>query len=489
MIKNVLIFSGSALLFSFLCWPLFLSAQGVKTYYKQYSIFTHGEENFICEPYQVRKDDWIYKIFRRKGEISESDFPKFLKIFKQINPKIHNLDAIEPGYQILIPLKRVDGQTYTQETPGIVEVPVLEFSVNPTKMDLNRFVRSHTVQPGDTVSDLLGKDFLNKDGSVSSHGRQAFVLLNPGVKDINRVYKGSQVLIPTPDLLSQPWFAAFLKEGVPPEGVRQIKSQKTVQQDMDPIPPGQMKRLERYSRLIQGTLINQGKLHFPGEVGNTRVLDLSKIPILEGKGGEKTLIMPQGTTADTLEKDLLKSIKAHWKQIKIQEINETMTWADLLFSERQSMADKVGNSDEVIAELISLTSFSYYPKESIQFSIKDIQMETRLGRIDRGKIPGLLINEGTAYGLALEALENKGYEVLTLPSELTMGELTTLIFTKLGYATWKNPSFTTTGTVQTLRGVYVSKDMDKAFIARKKPDPSAIQFLKKENIKLFILAL
>ncbi|WDP85082.1 MAG: hypothetical protein HUN05_07980 [Desulfobacter sp.] len=138
--------------------PLPSRADGVKTHYKQYSIFTYENEDYLCEPYRVKKDDWLYKIFRQKGEISASDFPRFLTIFQKINPQLNNIDAIAPGIQILIPLKRVDKKAYVQKEDGMVEVPVLEFSLNLDEKNLAAFIHKRSVKKGDTVSTLLGKD-------------------------------------------------------------------------------------------------------------------------------------------------------------------------------------------------------------------------------------------------------------------------------------------------------------------------------------------
>ena len=73
------------------------SATGVKTSFKKYTLYTYEDQLYLCEPYLVRHNEWLYKIFRQKGEISASDFPLFLKIFKHINPNIGNIDAISPA--------------------------------------------------------------------------------------------------------------------------------------------------------------------------------------------------------------------------------------------------------------------------------------------------------------------------------------------------------------------------------------------------------
>ena len=114
------------------------AASGVKTSLKKYSIITHENQAVLCEPYTVKKDDWLYKIFRQKGEISEQDFPLFISIFKTINPGISNIDTISPGVQILIPLKIDNRQAYMPDDTGMVAVPVVEFSNMPGQESLKK---------------------------------------------------------------------------------------------------------------------------------------------------------------------------------------------------------------------------------------------------------------------------------------------------------------------------------------------------------------
>ncbi|MCK5835900.1 MAG: hypothetical protein KAH09_01420 [Desulfobacula sp.] len=469
--------------------PSYFHAAGVKTYYKQYSIFTHEDEYILCEPYQVKKDDWLYKIFRKKGEISKEDFPKFLTIFNIINPQIKNIDAIEPGITILIPLKKVGKQAYDQETPGIVEVPVIEFSATPDKFDIESFVRKHTIQAGDTVSTLLSKEFLKKGGAISKEAQKAFVRLNPHIKNIDKIYQGTQVVIPDPSILAQPWFETFLKQGR--KGIKSIYKTPgvtTSDQVLPVIPPQEMIRLKRYSELIKGTLINQGQMYFPGtRFQPDLIINLSKIPVIESKDGQKTLIIPSDRLGKALGRDLVKNIKAYWKQVKIQGIDETLSIANAFGIKENSMADKPAIPNQLISKLLSATSYPYILDENIIFASGKIEMETSFGRIPRQGMPDLLVNMGNVYGLALEELERKGYQILTISPGLTMGEICLVLFTHLGYSTWKNPSFTHQGKFETLQGIYVVKNKEKLFIARQKPDPTVLQFLETKNIKLLII--
>ncbi|MCP3942167.1 MAG: hypothetical protein GY710_11875 [Desulfobacteraceae bacterium] len=480
---------GTALILIILLLTAYGNAAGVKTYYKQYSIFTYENENILCEPYQVKKDDWLYKIFRQKGEISETDFPRFLKIFTEINPKINNIDAITPGLTILIPLKPVETQMSDRQTLRIVKVPVIEFSSVPETFNIHPFIRQHTIRAGDTVSKLLDTQFLKKNGAISQEAKTTFTHLNPGIKDINMIYQGTQVALPDPSILSQPWFKSFLKYGrTGPKPILHTPGKMPPDSKLPVISPRQMMRLKRYAALIQGSLINQGQMYFPGKARRPGfILDLTKTPLIKDKNGQRILIIPSNGRSSSLANNLIKNIKAYWKHIKVQEINKAISMADELKKNKNSLSDKAIAPAELISKLLSVTQYQYTPDEKISFSIGPVEMNTSLGRISQENQPDLFINPGRVYGLALKTIEKQGHQLLSFSPGLTMSELILTLFTNLGYSTWENPSFTTSGSVKNIQGIYVAKDKEKIFFTRQKPDTIAMQFLESEGIQFLIL--
>ncbi|OGR27116.1 MAG: hypothetical protein A2277_09460 [Desulfobacterales bacterium RIFOXYA12_FULL_46_15] len=138
--------------------PSHSKTSSVKTSYKRYSIIKYKGEDILCEPYKVNKNDWLYKILRKKGEISEKDFPHFISIFKEINPDISDIDAIQPGTNILIPLKKINKDEYNLSTPDNVDVPVVKFSTSDKDPDLQPFLKKHIVQNGETTDSTYGKE-------------------------------------------------------------------------------------------------------------------------------------------------------------------------------------------------------------------------------------------------------------------------------------------------------------------------------------------
>ncbi len=476
MKKQILFRSIVFALISIFVIPNFSGAKtkGVKTSYKRYSIFNFKNEDVLCEPYTVSKDDWLYKIFRKKGEISEKDFPQFLIIFKDLNPEISNIDAIEPGISILIPLKKVKKQDYDQTTPGTIDVPVIEFSTTPEDLDLKSYVKPHTIKKGETVSNLIDKKFLKKGGSLSDEGMKAFQLANPNIKNINVIYEDAQVYLPDPSITSEPWFKSLLpKKPFFTKGI--TENAKNRQKKIE---AHELAQLKKYASLIGGTLLNQGKMYFPGSNNSKKSIDLSTTPLIEMKDGSKILIL----SGNTSNKALLEHIQNHWKNLRTQAFSESMK----RLTEQKTMQPQINQTIEyqkMIENIISQTGFEYIPNAKIPFIFNNIQLEAPFSRIVRKETTDLLINFGHVYGAAINVLEKREFDIISITPQLTIPEAINLLFSHLGYSTWENPSFFTGKTVETIRGIYAVKKNEKLFVSLGPLSTQAVRYLEKENIK------
>jgi len=468
-------------------------ATGVKTSFKKYSLFTYGGRVYLCEPYLVRKDEWLYKILRRKGEISAADFPLFLDIFRTINPHISNIDAISPGSRILIPLKQVDKDAYAHNSNNTVEMPVLAFATGITPPMVSRHTRKHTVKAGDTISELLSREFLTSGGNVSKVGEKAVRHLNPGIKNINCIYQGTRILIPDPSILSQPWFNDFIamgnKQRPPSDRVStSIPGEKrTAPHGPKSLSMADLAHLKRYTQLIRGRLMHQGKLFFPsGSPGGTpKFIDLSKTPVISGPAGEKILLTGPGATEGALDPDLVAAMKAHWRDLKIKKLRDVLNAGEQRST--QPMKDVPESQTSLIRTLLAATAYAYEPRVFFPMSLNKVQMTVSLGRITHDHAPDLLINSGSVYGSALDRLKSRGYQILDLPAGLTFGEICTRLFSRLGYQVCPDPSFNADRQVRNIPGVYVEKGMEKLFLTRAPLFPSAATFLENEKIEVILL--
>jgi hypothetical protein len=500
----VFIFSAITALTSFVSFVPDAEARGVKTSYKRYSIFNYKNEEILCEPYVVNKGDWLYKIFRKKGEISDKDFPRFLIIFKQINPQINNIDAILPGVTILIPLQKVLEGDYNQTSPGNVEVSVIEFSKSQEdfSLKLQAFGKKHTVQKGESVSTLIDKDFLIKGGDISKEGLKAFKLANPNVTNINIVYAGTDIYLPDPDVRSQPWFKDLMsgqnsnnspKGAVDPAtkersetsapGARPELRAKQVK-----IQAHKLVQLQRYSSLIGGTLLGSGKMYFPGENNSIHALDLGSTPLIEFPSGEKILILSGGN----VNEELLEHIKAYWKGLKTQLISDSLNKLTGLDRDKRKTPEdlpsapnnQISSHKKMIAALLSQTDYDYISDAKISFILNNLQLEAVFGRMIREDKVDILFNFGNVYGAALDVLKKREFKILSITPELSQEDIVKMIFSSLGYNIMANPSFFTGKKVESINGIYASKGDNKLFISMNSLNMAARDYLNREEITI-----
>ena len=105
--------------------------QSAALLYKSYVVRKDRGRDILCAPYIVQRNDYVIKLFRERGEIAHADFPEFLLIFSRLNPQIRNADLIQPGEQILVPLKKIAPNSHPDQESGIVTIPFVSLSAVP----------------------------------------------------------------------------------------------------------------------------------------------------------------------------------------------------------------------------------------------------------------------------------------------------------------------------------------------------------------------
>jgi hypothetical protein len=449
-----------------------LAAQRVKTSYKHYSIFNFQEKNILCEPYIVQKDDWLYKIFKQKGEISEQDFPFFISIFKQLNPHIHNIDAIAPGARILIPLKFVNKQDFLPDHEGMLKVPVVEFQDKTARPSPKIKLREYTISPGDTVSELMDQVFLKKGGGISPEGLHHFYQLNPHIKSVHRVHPGDRIRLPDP-ALSHSSLKPLLFEDTATATVS----------------PEKIQHLQQYAAAINGRLVHQGKLYFPGRDGGNDVqLDLSRTPLIEsGDTNDKTLLIPgrHPGGGQLLDEMMRQTIASYWRQFKLQSIDAVIEQLITIKKEMHIPAGHLSNS--WIADILFDTPFEYFSKETIRFQLNHLQVSVVMDRVKRPGVPDLLLNFGSVYGQGITAIQQAGFEVLSFSAQKSINDQIHHLLSALGYNVWQDPSFNHKGTVEPLTGIYAEQPESRLFICFFPLTQDARSFLETRQIRYVFL--
>jgi hypothetical protein len=289
-------------------------------YYKSYVVRYDRGWNILCEPYIVQKDDWVFKLFRQKGEISHSDFPEFLRIFARLNPHIQNIDHIRPGQHILIPLKRVDEDILSEESSGVVTIPY--FSAKDLPETKTKEASSYRVKSGDCVSVLIA-DRYGKYGTESYHaGEELFREMNPQIKNLNLIYAGQMIRLPNPQTNIPSPSRSSEDRAVPHENP--VSEGSVAVSDTKTSPASVLKVGEKptdsalpdVASILDATLFNKGSYYLPRHGQKDFKIDLSRTPFIKLDSGTRIFFF-KGDDNPELE---MKTIKTFWKDVRVVTI-------------------------------------------------------------------------------------------------------------------------------------------------------------------------
>ncbi|MBW2100937.1 MAG: hypothetical protein JRG68_09340, partial [Deltaproteobacteria bacterium] len=177
---------------------------GSAVLYKNYVICRDKGEEILSSPYIVRKDDWLLKLFRQRGEISEKDFPEFLMIFRRINPDVPDINTIQPGKHILIPIKKLEPNTLPGQSSGRVTIPFVTLSNIPDT--LAAYSSKYIIKKGDCVSILISRKYGPYGTKSYKEGIKIFEVINPDIPNLSHIYQGQRINLPDPSIKNQPWY-------------------------------------------------------------------------------------------------------------------------------------------------------------------------------------------------------------------------------------------------------------------------------------------
>jgi hypothetical protein len=277
----------------------------------------------------VQKNDWVYKIFRQKGEISQQDFQEFLEIFRRLNPKIGNVDQIRPGQQILIPLKKLEQGSLPGQASGMVTIPFV--TISQISEILEAFSKKYRVAQGDWVSRLVAARFGDYGTSSYERGLELFKALNPEIKNLNLIYSGQMLNLPDPSLQNQPWYQSLFDAsgrlrseddlGPPLPAVPVPTEAPTEQGEYQAGDP-----MAEAARALEGKLLKRGTFFFPQEKGRTLELDLAQFPMIELQDGTRILFANE----DSLDKADLTMLPSRWKNVRVVDVPAQATVEQLL---------------------------------------------------------------------------------------------------------------------------------------------------------------
>lgn len=302
--------------------------------YKNYVIIKDRGHDILCDPYTVRKNDWVLKVFRQKGEIAHKDFPLFLTIFKRINPQIKDVNTIRPGEQIYIPLRRIKPDSMPGQETGVVTIPFVTLSDAAPKIDtqhLQKEAKSYTIKRGDTVSKLISKHFAKYGTKSYKEGLALFKAMNPNIKNLNLIFAGDSIYLPQPQMQQQQWYKPLVDKDDSPaqlsaDAPRPRDIPRMPEERIKKAPPAPQTPLARAAQTLGATLLDRGTYYLPRPGQNDLKLNLKVSPVMELGDGQR-LVFPNTTRTKSAH---LQQIQTYWNAADIIPITAATTTEQIL---------------------------------------------------------------------------------------------------------------------------------------------------------------
>jgi len=236
-------------------------AQGTRLRFEK-TLFVQATETgrVFAETRQVEAGESLWKILSGQYGIREEDMPVLLQAFRAVNPGL-DPERLSPGQVVRVPFKVEE-----------------RLSAAPAPRQ-----RSYTVRSGDSLWKVLRTRF-QVPRERMTEALEAVARANPGIKDLNRLYVGQDIVIP--GLAGEPTAPAAAEAAVP----------TSYRPALDLL------------RTLGCQVQDEGETFLPLRRGRTVRLDARDFPILTGPAGGRVILDPGAR----LSAALVRAVGEEW---------------------------------------------------------------------------------------------------------------------------------------------------------------------------------
>jgi len=217
--------------------------------------------------YIVKKGDILSTIVRHIPGVTEADLADNYRLIQELNPHIENVNKLSVGQKLILPgrpLAEKQQQTFTiaDTSPTAPVTPVTGS-------------KTYLIQEGDTLYKIIAREI--KDTSNIKEKYRIIKSLNPSIKDINKIYAGQTITLPTKD------FSVL--------AAASSTEDKFIESDIDKItssdaritmpPEARLAVIKHVLSQMNATVTSTGNYYLPIPKTGQITIDCSKMPVIE----------------------------------------------------------------------------------------------------------------------------------------------------------------------------------------------------------------
>lgn len=397
---------------------------------KRYHVMPFEGRDLVCEHYTFSAEEDPLAVYQQKGEISQADFARFLRILRQINPNLANPLQPQPGESVLLPLRFETLERSTGEARSL-DVPMLaipnasaeaqDVSVQPAAASHPSRLE-HVVQPGENLFRIVLRYFGTSDWQKRV---EQILELNPNIGGVNRLRAGERIVL----VSSGPDRPRQLTEGTTSESSN-----------------GFLDLLKAAALRLKARLFASGDLYFPKEDGGDYRLDLRRYPMLEIPRKPKMFIDTEGRLKD----EGFRWIQGYWKDAAVVVVPSGVRNVDMFVEAvnstvrgpgaagDDSAAQQVGgfrkpkldawgagrvfgidsrDPKRAIEQLLKALGLRLQRSVQLSFPYAGAQIETVCDLVELPSRKPLIIDFGEFGGDAAAALKTCGFEITSFSAK------------------------------------------------------------------------
>ncbi|HUN55458.1 MAG TPA: LysM peptidoglycan-binding domain-containing protein [Smithella sp.] len=285
--------------------------------------------------YTVKKGDVLSTIIKSIPGITEEDVSKTYQMIKELNPNIPDLDNLEAGQSLILPGKPLMGAENNEDNKTAVGHNIASTGI-----------KYYLIKRGDTLFKIIRRELKNEKDIEKT--LKTIKSMNPGIKNVNRIYAGAVIRLPgktlyakipeeikpavaaapeivsTPEVTAAPTVeatpevAAISQKSNPPEKIVEIK-----EKIMMP-PEARLAVLKQVITQMNGSMITTGNYYLPIPKAGQVTIDCSLIPLIEFDDNTIVFVDMENHTRNNLKR-MISDTWSNFYLIKVDKNDDIIT--------------------------------------------------------------------------------------------------------------------------------------------------------------------